>query len=104
MELNPNFPIIDEITASLSRAHRSKLNLLFRLINTQINKIRQTHEERPFLVSNEDSDEVSTSDLKQVVHDFLKAGWTEEQVRSDFLALLGYSKESIPSDLFKKEI
>jgi hypothetical protein len=100
LELNPNFPILKELTGSLSSEQRSKLALLLRMLTTLINKVRQTHEKKEFLESGDGKEEISASNLKNAVHNLLKIGWTEDQVRTDFLDQLGYSEESIPGNLF----
>jgi hypothetical protein len=101
LEINPSFPILEDLAGSLSKEQQSKLKILLRMVNTLINKVRQTHEKIDFPSSSEGTEDISASNLRNAVHALLKRGWTEEQVRADFIAHLGYSDDSMPSALFK---
>lgn len=101
VELNDEFPILKDLRAALSKEHQVKLRLLLRMVNTLINKIRQTHEKESFPCNSKDNETISKLSLQKAIQTLVKKGWSEEQIRTDFIALLGYSEESLPNDLFK---
>ena len=46
--------------------------------------------------------EGSEKKLQETIGFLSKSGWSEEQIKTDFIALLGYSEKSLPDELFKQ--
>ncbi|MDA7608146.1 hypothetical protein N8589_01070, partial [Akkermansiaceae bacterium] len=101
VELNENYPIINDLKNSLSKKQQTKLTLLFRMVNTMINKTRLTHETDEFLSNADNSSGVSEASLKEAISLFSKLGWSEQQIRTNFITELGFNEDSVPSELFK---
>ena len=49
LEVNISFPLLKSLMSDLKKEQLTKLNLVIRMINTRINEIRQTHEEKEFV-------------------------------------------------------
>lgn len=103
LEINNGFPLIKSLRKELTKAQLSKLNLIFRMINTRINDIRQTHEEKTFigLVEN---DGIALSDIITCIIQLKESGLSAEQIKKEILPGLGYKINSFPqeiSDLLK---
>ena len=96
LELNANFPIIKELEAKLPQEDRAKLRLLIRMINTTVNKIRQTHEQEAYPCSKNENQEESSIQLQHAIQSFLDQGWSVDHIKKDFISLLGYTEESLP--------
>jgi len=70
------------------------------MINTRVNEIRQTHEEKSF-VGLEEKDGLSTDDLITCISQLKNSGFTSEQIKNDILINLGYKINSFPSEILE---
>lgn len=68
------------------------------MINTRINKIRQTHEDTTF-VGIEEKDGFSVRDLVKCVNDLIASGLSSELIKTDILPNLGFSENSLPLEV-----
>lgn len=100
LELNSDFPLLKSLIEGLEKDQLSKLNLLIRMINTRINEIRQTHEEKEF-VGVEEKDGFSLRDLMMCVNELIESGLSSEIIKNDVLPSLGFSQKSLPVDVMK---
>tara|TARA_B110000908_G_C10222787_1_gene436265 strand:+ start:321 stop:1832 length:1512 start_codon:yes stop_codon:yes gene_type:complete len=91
LELNTEFPLLKSLKQDLTSEQNGNLNMLIRMINTMVNKIRQTHEDQDFTINVEN---ISEAQLQATIQLLSKSGWTEQQIRKDFIPLLGYSEKS----------
>lgn len=99
VELNKNYPLLKEIEKELSEKSKSNLKILIKMINTQIDKIKDIHEEKGFL----DSDnEINEEDLKIAIKTFKKIGFTAKTIKNELLPDLGYNLNTIPEHLLKE--
>jgi len=71
-----------------------------RMINTRINHIRQTHEEKAF-VGIEEKDGLSFKDLMICINQLMESGLSSEHIKSDILPNLGYTEASIPPEVMQ---
>ena len=101
LELNNNFPILKSLMNELKKDQLAKLNMVIRMINTRINQIRQTHEDKSF-VGIEEKDGLSMGDLIQCVKDLKESGLSYEQIKSDILPNLGFSESSLPLEVLNQ--
>jgi len=100
LELNNNFPLLKSLRNELKKEQLSKLNLIMRMINTRINHIRQTHEEKAF-VGIEEKDGLSFKDLMICINQLMESGLSSEHIKSDILPNLGYTEASIPPEVMQ---
>ena len=100
LELNNNFPLIEGINNELSLKAQSKLKILLKMINTEINSIRQTHEDRVFL-GIENENEISEDELLATVHTLLENGIEKSIIKKEILPKLGYKMDSFPIKIKK---
>lgn len=98
LELNNEFPLLKEIKKDLSKEQTAKFNLVLRMINTSVNKIRHIHEETTFL-NIEEKDGLSLSDLISSITALQKNGFTSEQIKKDILPGLGFEDSSLPMEI-----
>ena len=100
LEVNNNFPILKSLAGELKKEQLTKLNLIIRMINTRINKIRQTHEEKEF-VGIEEKDGLSLKDLLTCVNELKESGLSSEQIKTDILPNLGFTESSLPQEVMQ---
>jgi hypothetical protein len=100
LELNLDFPLLKTLKSELNKDQLSNLNLVIKMINTRINQIRQTHENKTF-TGIEEKDGVSEYDMISAILQLKNSGLSSEQIRKDILPNLGYKDESLPSQIMK---
>ncbi|MFM1772997.1 MAG: hypothetical protein RLZZ71_2139 [Bacteroidota bacterium] len=100
LEVNSSFPILKSLVSELNKDQRTKLNLVIRMINTRINEIRQTHEEREF-VGNEEKDGLSLKDLIICVNELIASGLSSELIKKEILPNLGFKESSLPHEVIQ---
>jgi hypothetical protein len=98
LELNSSFPLLKSLMSELKKEQVTKLNLLIRMINTRINEIRQTHEEKAF-VGIEEKDGLSLKDLITCVNELIESGLSSELIKNDILPNLGFTESSLPQEV-----
>jgi hypothetical protein len=98
LEVNSSFPLLKSLKSELKKEQLTKLNLVIRMINTRINEIRQTHEERAFIGS-EEEDGLSLQDLITCVSELLEKGLSNELIRKEILPNLGFTESSWPQEV-----
>jgi hypothetical protein len=100
LELNPEFPLIEGLWANLPKDHRKLLMLLVRMINTAMNKLRRTHEDKVFVETNSE-ETLSTIDIIEVLKKLLDGGMTKDGIKKNVLPGLGYTEESMPVEIIE---
>jgi hypothetical protein len=100
LELNINFPLLRTLRDGLKKEQLTKLNLVIRMINTRINHIRQTHEEKAF-VGIEEQDGLSLNNFIICINELKESGLSCEHIKSDILTNLGYTEGSIPTEIMQ---
>ncbi len=100
LEVNSNFPLLKSLMGELKKDQLTKLNLVIRMINTRINDIRQTHEEKAF-VGIEERDGLSLKDLVTCVNELIASGLSTELIKTDILPNLGFTENSLPPEVMQ---
>jgi hypothetical protein len=98
LEVNNSFPLLKSLMSELKKEQLVKLNLVIRMINTRINEIRQTHEEKPF-VGIEEKDGLSLKDLMSCVNELIESGLSNELIKNEILPNLGFTENSLPQEV-----
>lgn len=98
LELNSEFPLLKEIRQELTGEQAAKFNLVLKMINTSVNKIRHVHEETSF-VNIEEKDGLSVNDILVSLKSLLNSGFTSEQIKKDILPGLGFEESSLPEEI-----
>jgi len=70
------------------------------MINTRINEIRQTHEEKEF-VGIEEKDGLSLEDLIACVNELIDSGLSYELIKKEILPNLGFTESSLPQEVIQ---
>jgi hypothetical protein len=100
LEINNNFPILKSLMSELEKEQITKLNLVMRMINTRINKIRQAHEEKEF-VGIEEKDGLSLKDLINCINELIESGLSSELIKKEILPNLGFPENSLPQEVIQ---
>lgn len=100
LEVNSNFPLLKSLMCELQKEQLSKLNLVIRMINTRVNEIRQTHEEKAF-VGIEEKDGLSLNDLITCVNELIESGLSPELIKNEVLPNLGFTESSLPQEVIQ---
>ena len=101
LEVNNDFPILEEINKELSSIGKSQLKILIKMINTQINIIRESHEDKVFL-DTEKIDEISIQDILKTIKNLKENGIDSNIIKREILPKLGYQVNSFPSEILKE--
>lgn len=105
LEINSEFPILKLLQKNLSSSDNSNLNVFIKMINTEINKIRQVYPEKIFM-DMEEQDGLSLGDLQICVLNLLNLGIEAETIKRKILPDLGFESKSLPTviyDMLNKE-
>jgi hypothetical protein len=100
LEVNISFPLLKSLMCELNKDQLTKLNLVIRMINTRINEIRQTHEEKAF-VGILEKDGLSPNDLITCVHELIESGLSPELIKNEILPNLGFTENSLPEEVIQ---
>ena len=100
LEVNNSFPLLKSLMSELKKEQLTKLNLVIRMINTRINEIRQTHEEKEF-VGVEDKDGLSLNDLITCVNELIESGLSSDLIKKEILPNLGFKESSLPQEVIQ---
>ncbi len=98
LELNSDFPILHELNEELTLSAQLKLKIILKMVNTQLNKIKQTYVEQDFF-SLEKENEISVDELMETIKSLKETGITSQLIRTDILPQLGYKKDSFPKEV-----
>jgi len=98
LELNIDFPLLKSLKSELSKEQNSKLNLIMRMVNTRINEIRKTHEDKAFIGIVE-KDGMSLSDIVTTILQLKESGFTIDQIKKDIIPGLGFKGNSFPLEI-----
>lgn len=98
LEVNSNFPLIKKLQDSLNKEQNTQLKMIFRMINTRVNGIRQVHEEKDF-VGIEEIDDLGTKEIVETIEQLLAAGLSKESIKEDILPNLGFKISSFPNNV-----
>lgn len=100
LEINQEFPLIKDLQDSFTEEQLSKFNLLLRMFNTGINRMRQKHEEKDFAEIIE-QDNIAPEQMQEMITVFLDNGFSKNEVRKDFLSQLGLNYSTLPDNIKK---
>ncbi|PLX70370.1 MAG: ATP-binding protein [Denitrovibrio sp.] len=99
LELNTDFPLIRQIIDNLPKNETAKFTLLIKMVNTQINKIKHTHDDTDFQCLAEEEQKTGNEQLKIIMEIVQNSGMDKNVVRKELLPMLGYDISSLPKDI-----
>lgn len=97
LELNHEFPLLNDLVESCDQKQKTQLLLLVRMINTAINKIRDTHEDVPFYRC----EETKNNDFVETILSLKKQGFSSEFIKKNLISELGIELETLPTNLLE---
>lgn len=98
LELNSEFAIIKALMSTMNRDQIALFGLISKMINTQVNEIRQTHQNTDFTGIPE-KDGIDISELEKCISELKKRGLSSEIVREDIVPGLGFNISSLPEHI-----
>jgi hypothetical protein len=97
LEINPKFPVLEVLKDELTEGQNAKLNVLLKMINTQMNKIRGTFEEESFInVSEQDP---TQTDITEIINSLTGSGISKKTILTEIVPQMGYKFESLPLEV-----
>lgn len=88
IEINEDFQLVSALLDSMNPRDQGKLRLLMRMINTQINKIRQVHEDVDFQqIEMSSSNELNT--LYHTIEGLISSGISKEIIKNSIIPNMG---------------
>ena len=100
LELNVEFPLVLNLLNDATASDRAKIYTLIRMINTTINEIRKTHENKNFVGVFEE-DGISIGDLTLSIKELKNSGLDNEFIKKEFLPMMGYKIDSLPCEILE---
>jgi signal transduction histidine kinase len=94
LSLNDRFPLIRLFTEQLTEEQRRLFRTISGMINTAINRIRQVHEDKPFIASEKAG--MAEPELIQCIKMLKDSGLSVDQIEETLFNGLGLIKETIP--------
>lgn len=101
LELNKEFPLVSNLLVSVSSTDKSNIHTLIKMINTTINEIRKTHEDKTFVGIFEE-DGITIDDLIISIRDLKNSGLDNEYIKNELLPKMGYRIDSLPIQIIKE--
>jgi len=98
LEINKEFELVKSLIVDLNVKQIAKLNMLLSMVNTRVNKIRNTQIDQSFL---DDSNVLSKEDLIMNITDLKNRGLSPVTISQYILPELGYTMESIPQEVLE---
>lgn len=98
LEVNNEFPLIKSLVESFNEDQKSQFNLILRMINTRVNTIRRTHEEKEFL-DVEKEDGISSTELESTIQNLLSFGISKQMIIKDVVPNLGFIYSTLPNSI-----
>jgi len=99
VEINKEFPLVSILAEKMDDDSVKAFNLLLRMINTGINKLRHTHVEQPFQIINDH--DLTEADLESTITDLIRNGTRKQTIKTTILPALGYRMDTIPSRIIQ---
>ncbi|TCC88781.1 ATP-binding protein [Pedobacter frigiditerrae] len=95
LKLNAEFALTKSFKATLNDEQATLFRLISKMVNTQINEIRQAHQDTAYSGVSE-KDEIEPMDLEKCIIELKKNGLSVESIREDILPGLGFNLSSLP--------
>ena len=97
-EVNPSYPLLSDLDSSLTESQKAQLRVLLKVIETYVNTVKQTHQDKSFLL---EDPSLGTEDLVLAVRRLVDAGISARHIQTNLLPQLGYDLSSIPEEVLK---
>ncbi|MEM5533455.1 ATP-binding protein [Pseudoalteromonas arctica] len=93
LEINENYPLLKALLREVSKSQSARLKIIFRMINTTVNKLRNVHEDNYY---NESENTLQIEDLIENIEEFKNIGISNKMINTLLINELGYKYESLP--------
>ena len=95
LEVNQEYPLINDLLKTCDQNQKTKINLILKMVNTTINKIRNTHMDVPFY----NCEEIKNVDFYQIILSFKNNGFSNDFIKKNLLNELGVDIKSFPKEI-----
>lgn len=97
LEINNDFPLINSLREGIPKHELSKLNMVIKMVNTTINKLRESHEEIAFV----EEDDMPLQELILCLNELKENGFDDNFIKKNILPDLGYKLETLPDEILE---
>lgn len=97
LELNQEFPLLKDLNSELTGSQKKRLHLIFRMINTTLNKVRQVHEDSD--INKIKDTDVDVQHVLRAINTLKQNGFTNKDIQENFLSALGVRSDSFPAEI-----
>jgi hypothetical protein len=98
LEINNQFPLLISLHEELTSSQFARVSALMKMINTQINKIRQTHDDHQF-TGIVDDDGIALETIMLCISECEKRGLSAQEIKRDILPAFGFKSNSYPLEI-----
>lgn len=98
VEINEKYPLLKILLDELDLSQKSKLNMLFKSISTEINKIKHVHEEQQ-LIGIEEKDGVNIEEIIEIIEKLKENGMNKQSICDSFLKGMGFNTHKLPEEI-----
>ena len=99
MQINSNFPILQGLRDTLDANQLTKLSMIIRMFEKELNSLRNVHDTKNYM--SDDLDRMPLSELSAVIHELLNNDIPKELIKENVIRQMGYSVDSLPNELQK---
>jgi len=99
LEINGDFPVVKLLEESMNPMQKKSFDLLKRMINTTINKMRNSHDDRSFDAQDSLGDSLNMKVLIENIQILISVGTSKETIKNTILPALGFRIDTIPSEI-----
>lgn len=100
LKINDDFPILKNLMSQLSFDQKKVFSLVFKLVETTLNKARQVHEDVGMNQILEDQ-ELDLKTILDAIGELKRHGISSKDIKDNFLSSLGVKSDSIPDQIIK---
>jgi hypothetical protein len=98
VEINLDFPLLKILTEELNPSQFSKLKMVLKTINNEINKIKHVHEEKE-MIGIVEKDGVDLNEVIAVIEKLIKSGMNRQKICDSFLNGMGFRTNNLPDEI-----
>ena len=99
LEINADFPLVKLLEESLDPSQKKSFGLLKRIINSTINKMRNSHIDTSFTHQEVSEEGLALQDLIDTIKNLLEMGTNKGTIKSTVLPALGFRIDTVPTEI-----
>jgi len=97
MQINSDFPVLQGLQETLDKKQLTKLSMIIRMFEKELNSLRKVHETKNYLT--DDLDRMPLSELNLVIQELIAKDVPKEFIKQNVIIQMGFSVESLPDEI-----